>query len=118
MKPNKYKARKTVVDGITFDSAKEARRYGELKLLERAGKITHLECQPEFRIVVNGEQVRALPDKRGRQGKPLKYVADFAYFEGQRRVVEDCKSVATDTPLSRFKRALVRHLYHVEVRIT
>ena len=116
MKPHKYNARKTTVDGITFDSAKEARRYGELKLLERAGEITHLECQPEFRIIINGEQVRALPDKRGRQGRPIKVKLDFAYFEAGKRVVEDTKGM--DTPLSRLKRALVAHIYGVHVRIT
>ena len=53
MKAPKYRNIKTVVDGITFDSAKEARRYGELKLLEKSGRISGLEVQPAFRIVVN-----------------------------------------------------------------
>jgi hypothetical protein len=113
---HKYHAQPTEVDGIRFDSKREARRYSELRLLERAGEITHLERQPEYPIIVKGEKVRALPDKRGRQGSPLKYVADFAYFADGKRVVEDCKGM--DTPVSRLKRALVRHIYNVEVRIT
>ncbi|MBN1114444.1 MAG: DUF1064 domain-containing protein, partial [Oligoflexia bacterium] len=60
---NKYKNVKTTVDGITFDSKKEADRYSELKLLERAGKIKDLILQPKFEIIPayekDGKKVRA-----------------------------------------------------------
>ncbi|MDD3747626.1 MAG: DUF1064 domain-containing protein, partial [Anaerostipes sp.] len=46
MRYSKYGARKTVIDGITFDSKREAKRYQELKLLEQAGEISYLELQP------------------------------------------------------------------------
>jgi len=114
-RPHKYRAQPVEVDGIRFDSRREARRYGELKMLERAGDIRNLELQPEYPIRINGEVVRALPTKAGAKGKPLKVKLDFAYFEGNRRVVEDTKGV--DTPVSRLKRALVQHIYGVEVRI-
>jgi len=52
----KYKNIKTTVDGITFDSAKEARRYGELKMLERSRLISGLQLQPSFDIVINDVQ--------------------------------------------------------------
>ncbi len=48
---NKYAALKMTVDGITFDSRKEARRYTELKLLERTGKITDLQRQVKFKLI-------------------------------------------------------------------
>lgn len=89
---NKFKARKTVVDNITFASAKEARRYGELKLLERAGQIRNLELQPVFPLLVNGAQV-------------AKYIGDFAYFEKDARVVEDTKGFRT--PVYRLKRKML-----------
>ena len=49
---NKYGAKPTIVDGTRFDSTKEANRYGELRLLEKAGAITNLELQPKFPIDV------------------------------------------------------------------
>lgn len=87
-RPNKYK---TIVDGIKFDSIREAERYQELKLLEEAGKISHLELQP---IVV-------LQDKFIYQGKTIRaitYRGDFAYFDHRvnRGVIEDVKGVETD----------------------
>lgn len=100
---NKYGAKKTVVDGITFASKAEARRYGELKLLEKAGEIRHLELQPKFDLTVNGEKI-------GR------YVADFRYREGTESVVEDVKGFKT--PVYRLKKALVKALYGIEIRET
>ena len=49
---SKYRNVKTEVDGILFASKKEARRYSELKLLERAGEIAHLELQPRIKICI------------------------------------------------------------------
>ena len=63
---SKFGAKKTVVDGITFDSRIEARRYGQLKFEERAGAIKHLRIHPQFEAIVNGILV-------------CKYKADFAY---------------------------------------
>ena len=53
----KYRAIKTVVDGITFDSKKEAKRYSELKIMEKAGIIATLRLQPEFKCMVKGKKV-------------------------------------------------------------
>ena len=108
-RPHKYNARPTTVDGITFASAKESRRYAELKLLERAGEIRNLELQPVFPIVIGGAPVK-YPS-----GRTAKYCADFSYFEGTRHVVEDVKSPATATPLYKLKRALVEHIYHTKI---
>lgn len=96
----KYGAIKTVVDGITFASKKEAKRYTELKLLERAGEISRLELQPRYDITINGVKV-------------CTYVGDFRYFTKAKQVLEDCKGFKT--PLYRLKAKLVRALYNVEI---
>ncbi len=95
-KHSKYGARKTVVDNIEFHSAAEARRYGELKLLERGGYIRKLELQPVYRIEINGKHI-------------CKVILDFRYFEGQERVVEDVKG--RDNAVSRLKRKMVEAAY-------
>lgn len=92
-------------DGRWFDSTRERDRYEELLVLQRSGQISHLECQPSFHFAVHG---RPLKSDAGRQ---LLYKADFAYFEGQERVVEDVKSVATKTDLYKLKKALVEAMY-------
>lgn len=93
---NKYGAKRTTVDGIEFASAAEAKRYSELKLLERGGYIRNLELQPVYPVVIEGKTV-------------CKYIADFRYFEGCCRVVEDVKGA--QTPIFRLKRKLVEAMY-------
>lgn len=86
---NKYHARKTVVDGITFDSRAEATRYTELKLLERAGEITSLVLQPEFELIPGYT-------KNGKKVRSVKYRADFMYKDRNGQIViEDVKGVRT-----------------------
>ena len=98
---SKYGAVKTVVDGITFASAKEARRYSALKLLERAGEIELLTRQPRFPLVVNGQLV-------------CTYVGDFAYhLKDGTRIVEDVKGFQTEE--FKLKRKLVRACYGFEI---
>lgn len=109
------KARRTRHNGIEFASAKEARHYAVLLQRQRLGKITGLEVQPKFPIVIDEKPVRSLPDKNGRQGRPMVYHADFMYVEaGQRRVI-DVKGF--DTPGSRIRRALVQHIYGIEIEV-
>lgn len=91
MTRSKYNSIKTKVDGIKFDSKKEAERYQELKLLERAGIIKELELQPRF----------LLQDKfklGGTTHRKIEYVADFKYWDKEKKVyiVEDVKGVKTD----------------------
>ena len=93
---SKYKAVKTEVDGIVFDSKREAARYMELRLLERAGKISHLELQPAFECRIDGKKI-------------CTYKADFKYFTAKECVVEDVKGVKT--PVYRLKKKLVEALY-------
>lgn len=81
-KRNKFNAVKVKIDGIQFDSKAEAKRYGELKLLQKAGEISHLACHIPFQLIVNGHEIAW-------------YTADFAYFGPNGQVVEDVKSPAT-----------------------
>lgn len=105
MKPSKYGNRKTTVDGISFASAKEARRYADLKLLERVGEIEHLQLQPRFPLKVDGKLV-------------CTYVADFQYVAKGRAIatVEDVKGVQTEA--FKIKRKLFEALYGVELVLT
>jgi len=86
---NKYHARKVEIDGYQFDSQAEARRYQELLLLEKAGKIARLVVHPRF--VLQDSFVR--PD--GQRVNPITYKADFQYLERENgkvvTVVEDVK---------------------------
>ena len=90
----KYNNVKTVIDGITFDSKKEAARYSELRLLEIAKHITELETQPRIPLMVNGQQIGY-------------YVGDFKYRENGEWVIEDVKSKATMTPTYRLKKKIL-----------
>lgn len=91
MSYSKYKNKKTEVDGVKFDSMKEARRYGELKLLVRGGVIKDLKLQPAFELVPS--QVY-----QGKTMKKVSYIADFMYKDIKRgiTVVEDVKGFKTD----------------------
>lgn len=103
---NKYRAQKTEVDGITFDSKAEARRFMELRLLERAGEISGLKLQEPFACTVGEKSVVVCT-----------YRADFSYWDNRqkRQRVEDVKGM--DTPISRLKRKLVGAIHGVEVEI-
>jgi hypothetical protein len=99
-------------DGILFASKRERKRYGELKLLERAGEITRLECQPAFAIVVSGEF-------GGPGGIIGRYDADFRYVDrpSGEVIVEDVKSPATrKIGVYRLKKKLVEALYPIKIR--
>lgn len=102
-KKPKYRNKKVEIDGITFDSKREGRRYSELKLLERAGSIKELILQPRFKVNVGG-----IPICYVETGRQLVYVADFQYFdvESGRVIVEDAKGYATKE--YRIKRALMK----------
>jgi hypothetical protein len=84
-KQSKYKNTKVEIDGIKFDSKKEAQRWRELKLLEQAGKISNLKRQIPY---VLQEKYRR---KDGKTVQAIKYVVDFEYTEEGKTVVEDVK---------------------------
>jgi uncharacterized protein DUF1064 len=114
---SKYNAHKTEVDGIVFHSAKEARRYGELKLLEKAGEISGLKLQHAYvlnapRIYVPGAAGLVTPRPLAVLGK---YIADFIYYDQRNGfVVEDVKGFKT--PLYKWKKRHVEAQYGIVIR--
>ena len=101
----KYLNRRTVLDGIKFASQAEARRYTQLKLLERNGEVRGIKLQVPYRLEVGGILV-------------CKYIADFVYEEKRKgewaSVTEDCKGYLT--PMYRLKKKLLRATHGIELR--
>lgn len=119
---SKYKAVKTVVDGITFDSRKEAKRYIALRELEKAGEIHDLRRQVRYTLIPE----QRLPDVVGPRGgitkgklleRECSYVADFVYtLPDGGTVIEDCKGFRT--PEYKLKRKLMLWLHGVSITET
>lgn len=106
---NKYRNKKIVVDNIKFDSILEARRYNELKLLLRAGKIQDLKLQPRFLL-------QEAFKKNGKTYRKIEYVADFMYKEDSKTIVEDVKGFATKD--FKIKEKLFNYIYKdLELRL-
>lgn len=103
----KYGNKKTFVDGQWFDSKKEAARYQELKLLQRAGEIEDLQLQKRYQIIPKCGKERA-----------AHYTADFVYRDTRTGhiVVEDVKSKATKTQAYVLRRKLMAWQYGIEIR--
>lgn len=105
---SKYKAKKVTVNGITFDSQKEYRRFCELSLLERAGKITELQRQVKFELIpsqrIDGKVVE----------RACNYVADFVYMENGKKIVEDTKGFKTKDYI--IKRKLMLWVHRIQVK--
>ena len=101
---SKYKAQAVEIDGIRFSSQMEAKRYIQLRLLEKTGKIVYLVVHPHWDFEINGVKVG-----RG-------YTADFEWYEmGGKRHVEDVKGVTTrDWPL---RRDLMKALHGITVSL-
>lgn len=93
---HKYHAQPTVVDGHRFASKKEANRFCELRLLQRAGQISKLKLQPVYPIFVASTHV-------------FDYVADFQYEEGAAIITEDVKGYKTD--VYRIKKKCFQAMY-------
>lgn len=100
-RPSKYGNRKVVVDGQTFDSVREHKRWCVLKLMERAGEISALARQVPFPLQVNGVSVG-------------KYIADATYIDKAGvLVVEDAKGFRTDT--YKLKRRLMKAIHNIDI---
>lgn len=106
---SKYHAKKTVVDGITFDSRKEADRYIVLKGMEEDGTIGDLRRQVRYELI-------PAFDVDGKHYRPVSYVADFVYREDGREVVEDVKGVRTD--VYKLKSKLFARRYGMSIKET
>jgi len=99
-KTGKYRSRKTIVDGITFDSKKEACRYSELKFLQRIGEISDLRRQVVYQLSV------------------CKYIADAVYVDKSgNTIVEDTKSKHTrKLPVYRLKKRMMKAELGIEIK--
>ena len=102
---NKYRNKRVVVDGISFDSKKEAARYKELRMLERAGIILNLQLQVPFELIPKQDGERACT-----------YKADFVYEQNGKKVVEDTKGMKTD--VYKIKRKLMLYRYGIKINET
>lgn len=98
-----------MVDGITFDSRREAYRYLILKNMEEAGTIEDLRRQVRYELV-------PAFDVDGKHYRPVYYVADFVYRENGHEVIEDVKGMMTD--VYKLKRKLFARRYGVSIRET
>ena len=107
----KYRNKKTEFAGFTFDSAAEARRYGELMILERVGKIEKLQRQVPIALVPGAKLHGA-----ARARPAIRLVVDFTYIENDVQVWEDTKGF--ETAASLMKRHLAKALHGIDVRVT
>lgn len=116
---SKYGANKAVVDGIEFASKKEARRYSQLKLLERAGEISDLQLQVKFELIpTQFEEVEI--NGKIRRGKCVErsicYYADFVYTDNStgETVVEDAKGMKTE--VYKIKKKLMLYIHGIKIK--
>ena len=123
-KKSKYHSIATCIDGIEFDSRKEARRYQELKLLEKAGRISNLEMQVPFELVpAQYEECNEVYTRGPRKGerkrgacieKAVIYRADFVYIEDGKIVAEDTKGFKTKDYI--IKRKLMLWVHKIRIK--
>lgn len=120
----KYNNRKIIVDGITFDSKKEAGRYKELKILERAGIIQKLQRQVKYVLIPaqyeHTGEVYAIGNNKGKPKKgrlierECAYYADFVYNQNGETIVEDTKGVRTTEYV--IKRKLMLYVHDIRIK--
>ena len=109
---NKYNNRKVELNGFTFDSQKEARRYRDLQLLERTGVIQELKTQVAF---VLADSVKF--ENEARRKPAVKYIADFTYIENDKLIIEDVKSAITrKDKVYRLKKHFMKSVHGLEIR--
>lgn len=104
-KKSKYGSVKKSVNGIVFDSKRESNRYQELMVLEQAGEIKNLRLQVPFELI-----------PKSKYGMPIRYIADFVYYENEQLIVEDAKGVRT--PVYKIKRRLMAEVYGIQIKET
>lgn len=107
----KYRNKKIIVNGITFDSKKEAKRYTELLMLERSGEISCLELQKPYELIPKQKL------SNGKTERACKYVADFCFKRDGKVVVEDVKGLRKGVAYQLFvmKRKWMLFLHKIEI---
>ncbi|USA53851.1 DUF1064 domain-containing protein [Acinetobacter sp. C32I] len=111
-KRNKFNAQKVELDGMTFDSKKEHKRYIELKAMQQRGEITRLEHHNKFELA---PKTKLEGEKRAKPA--VRYFADFTYYNGEGTyIVEDVKSAATrKLPSYRTKKHLMKTVHGIDI---
>lgn len=106
----KYHNKKCKLDGVVFDSIKEARRYQELKFLEKAGEIRNLQTQVKF-VLIPSQRIDGKVVER-----ECSYKADFVYYEvpSEKMVVEDTKGMRTTDYI--IKRKLMLYVHGIRIK--
>lgn len=115
----KYHNRKVTIDGITFDSKKEANRYQELKLLQASGEISGLLLQVKYILIPPQYEPNTIGKRGGvKKGKMIErecsYIADFVYQEKGETVVEDTKGMRTKDYI--IKRKLMLWVHGIRIK--
>ena len=102
---SKYGNRIVEYDGYKFDSQGESMRYYQLKMLQKAGKISGLQVHVPFELIPKDEKHRA-----------IYYEADFVYIEDGQKIVEDFKGFRTD--VYKIKKRMMKWLYGIDIKET
>jgi hypothetical protein len=102
---SKYNNKKTIINGITFDSKKEGDRYVFLTRREEIGEILDLHLQVPFNFVLDGK-------------KMFVYKSDFVYYDKtiNKTIIEDVKGMRT--PLYKLKKKLIEHQHQIKITET
>ena len=108
---NKYGAKKVVVNGEVFDSRKEYHRWCDLRLLEKAGKISDLKRQVKYVLIPAQRQDGKLIERE------VSYIADFEYIENGQKVVEDTKGYKRGAAYQLFSIKRKAMLYFMGIKI-
>lgn len=119
---NKFRAIKTKVNGIDFDSRKEARRYQQLMLLQNGGVISELQTQVKYVLIPAqyetyeryGKKGQRLKDGKKLLEKEVSYIADFVYVQDGKKVVEDTKGFRTKDYI--LKRKLMLWVHNIKIK--
>lgn len=120
---SKYRSVKTEVDGITFDSKKEAKRYLQLRQMQEQGIIKNLQTQVEFELIPSAyEDIKQYSKVTGAEIKPKRklierkcsYIADFVYETADETVVEDTKGLRTPDYI--IKRKLMLYIHKIKIK--
>lgn len=121
MRTNKYHAQKCQVGGEVFDSRKEARRWSDLIILEKAGEIKNLRRQVKY-ILIPAQRETVWKKGCPKPGKVIErevaYIADFVYEENGQTVVEDVKGYRGGKAYDVFtvKRKMMLYFHGIRIR--
>lgn len=121
-----YNVKTKTTDGLIFDSTREARRWEQLLLLKKAGKISDLERQVTYELLPNQYETYERVSKTGKRLKDgqrlierkVDYIADFVYHDAEtgELIVEDTKSPVTKTKEYIIKRKLMLLIHGIKIR--